>query len=934
MNAIRLILVCCLVGVAGGCGSSAPDAPDASERPERDGGGEDEHDGGVCGFESFGHPLGYPCNAHRDCESGQCTASGNESYCTRACDPGQMGSCPDGMACQTLGSNGALARCVISDSATTLPRDGSLHPGAPCNVTKDCASDSVCGAVQESDSSYYTFCAPPCQVDADCNGCGTCQPFGSGQQYCMPKGLNAVGEACETRHQCESFLCLEFCTQACGRSGDAPCPGNSTCEVADGATNLCVLPSQKETAAEGQACRFQFECAAGSQCLLNDEGLETVCTAPRTAGTPCRGNEQCASGLSCRADETVGLSVCKAPGPVGARCESDAQCLGALGCRSFATGYSLCSEPCREDAECGAANACVAIDVNTTLSLYAGVGATAALASNDDIDAAAGNVWSRIRFTAQPGTYSVRVGASNAFRGRYTLEILDGVNAPTALSETGGELNAFPNGTLADAQVLDAFPAVVTGIVFDTNDVDFYRFTIPGPEPIDLVVQTGPGAPSACLPSARAESISMGDTCRFNQECASGVCERQLGVCGAVCDVDSPCAEGFACVPLTSANASHLTCVTNARVGVVATGNACAFHHECADAYCATFRGQRLCAPRCDADAASCTAGLECALLDVFEGGESAQHHACVPEGSADTTFNGACILQSDCAPDLVCDEGVCRSMCETTDECPAGATPPEDDEFTCKPCKTFTNCGADFKGECWNDSFCVRPCTDAPCPAGFSCQTNDWGDYCVPSAGGCYAASCRVEPEAEAGLCVVPFAGLANACGSSFDCLSGTCSDGLCSTTCETDADCGCDNSDFVCTDAQCRRAAGVTEAEPNDDASSAQALSGNLPLRVYGSIRHPGEVDFFKVTLPADSVVNVAVHKLCLLNPYSLDTRLFIIKNGSVLAQDSPYSYLGRIDAFVASGGEYFIKVEDEPHHSGSNSEYVLTVEAYKAP
>src|SRR5690606_25117428 len=110
-----------------------------------------------------------------------------------------------------------------------------------------------------------------------------------------------------------------------------------------------------------------------------------------------------------------------------------------------------------------------AADINTELSLFTGVGDTTARASNNDIDNGSGNTWSRIRFTAQPGTYWVRVSAPNAIRGRYTLELLDGVNAPTAFTETGGELNAFPNGTLAEAQQLNAFPATVSGIIFNAG---------------------------------------------------------------------------------------------------------------------------------------------------------------------------------------------------------------------------------------------------------------------------------------------------------------------------------------------------------------------------------------------------------------------------------------------------------------------------------
>lgn len=907
-----------------------PDAEDNcpavanADQKDSDGDGQgDACDADVCGFRSFNHPVGYTCNRDADCASGRCELLGELGFCTDVCDPDVDTSCPEGVSCLEYGDDDEPFICV---PLLSMPGDGSLAPGAPCADAIDCDPSGLCGFIDEGDGSYYTFCAGGCATDADCGGCGTCQEFGSGETYCVPRGAGQVGDTCEARHDCESFICAGFCTQICDALN--PCPGSAVCEPISADTSICIAPDQKGSVAAGGACGFDFECVEGTKCLLDAEGTGYVCTPPRAQGESCRSIDECQEGLQCRPTADRTKSTCENPGPIGVACGAASHCQTGLVCQNFASGVGLCSKACAQDADCGGGNRCVSADLDTALNVFSDEAGTVTVKTGDDIDFTNGNPWSRLTWQATPGTYWVSVRGYSNWRGAYRLLITDGVGAPVEVDELGGELNAWDNGSGAKAQVLEAFPAVVNGFLSDNNDVDFYRFTVT--EPVEVVIETGPGAPSSCLPAEAVGQVAVGTACTFNQACGSGLCERILGVCGAACDVENPCGDGFSCVEFDTHQTVHDTCLADSIVGVIERDEACRYGYECTTGVCATGRTERVCLDRCDEGA--CGEGYECATRTVLRAGVESVEQVCLSEGDRTGGFNAACQVPSDCREGLSCEDGLCRKPCTDDDACPGAVTVPDGDDITCTACTSFSECGEDYEGECWDGGFCVRPCGEGrQCAAGFSCQTNQWGDYCVPADGGCHASVCRIEAEETVGQCVVPSVVLGGSCEGAFDCISGQCVDGYCTASCESSEDCGCPTSDFGCFDGMCAPTPGTAEVEPNDDVATAQVL-GALPVTVHASIRSPGEVDLFKVTLTAGTVIDIQVRKTCEIDPnLDLDTRVFISRGDTVLASDDVAEYLGDILAFtVPADGEYVIKVEDEPQYSGSDSDYVLAITA----
>lgn len=922
---------------------TAPDAgtvthPDGGSTPD---GGTIAPDGGTpdtCGFNHFNHAVGFACNRDADCASGLCYRETDpygdpgRAYCTEPCDTSAP-DCPATFDCQDIATGSAA--CVAAADGKLLPGDHTLKLGEPCSGSVDCIGGSVCAQASNPDGTNSTFCAPPCEagVTGSCGDCGNCEAFGSDpakpDYFCTPKGPKQIGAACDSHYDCGSFVCVGFCTQGCSATGTA-CPSGSSCEPISDTTSICITPAQKGQTAPGGACVFDLECAQSAKCHPAPSGTGSVCTIPARQDAPCSTSTDCATGLRCLASAASGDRTCQPPGDVGATCAAVADCATGLSCRDISIDLTVCTKDCV--AGCGTGNACGVVDLDTMLRLYSSDAAGAAfIARNDDIDYDAGNAWSSIvGQTLQPGVYWVSVETFKEFVGSYKLELVVAGQAPTALFELPE--NPVRNDTAANAQELTAFPATVTGTIDTKTDVDFYKFTVPGSAAVTVTLKVGPGAPSACLPTAQLGQTAIGQTCNFNGYCASALCEFGLKACGKACAVDGDCGQGFSCADL----GSHKTCVSSASVGQKARNAACAHDYECADRYCAAFKGDHFCTPRCESAAVSCGVGNECAELNVTRAGATAPvvERACVPEGDHTAAFNATCLLLSDCQPDLLCTGGRCAKQCSHDTDCPdqnfpVAATAPS---LACQACTSYTECGS---GNCVQgvgfEQFCVDACdASGKCPAGFSCQPDLFGDFCLPQHGSCRRPVCQVPAGQAAGLCAVPPSAFAELCAVAGDCLTNSCAGGLCSKTCTRDADCGCSTGDLICKQGLCQKGPSSSEVEPNDTPAQAQPLTGNLPFRLFATLEARGAVrdtDDYSLGLSQGDTVHVITRPMCGTGAPSLDTAVTLYLAGTKVAEDS-YDNYGTLRFTATATGTYLIEVKDGSFGPPRTGMYVLEV------
>lgn len=878
----------------------------------------------TCGFSRFRHALGWACNRDRDCVSGRCEedASTHDKWCTKACT--SNADCTTGTACVEK-TFGGTAEKVCAPTGAALPGNNTVVPSGPCNQSNDCAGDGVCAGFEDLDGSYYRYCAKPCSGDStSCGACGSCDSYSSGT-FCTPRGVGAVGVACEAHHDCGSLLCIGFCTQACGGAAPA-CPGTTICKQVNDEASICVRPEQVGGSAAGKPCFFDFECVTGTRCLA-DGASGAVCRAPAAQGQACVATEDCAAGLACVPAGTNGALVCAPPGAMGATCRLDEQCATGLVCKQIAMSARVCTRPCA--SSCGTGNSCVPIDMDTDLRLFASAtaGAENFVARNDDIDYAGGNAWSRIAVRLEPGTYWVSVGALLTFTGSYRLDLLAvGGTTPASFFEVPA-----PNDRPGNSQIVGTFPATITGTINPDDDIDYFTFTIPGPTAIDVVLQTGPGTPSTCLPTSMAGATTLGGDCAFPQQCATGVCEKLLGYCGRHCQVDGDCGQaGTICVDV----GSHHTCVPSDRLGENARGEACNLDFQCADGLCARFRGPRFCTARCDGNPAACGAGYECLDLVVTQAGTTTTQATCVPVGARDRAFGAVCDLQSDCASGL-CENGRCASLCTRDGDCPAQQFPVlgSGTDKTCRPCDSYLDCG---DGECvegaGSETFCVRKCGNG-CGEGFTCRAPTWaGSFCYPNHDSCRRPTCTRPEGAATGLCGIPSADYAELCAGTADCASGTCAGGLCTTGCSVDADCHCPGGDLICSQNLCQRAARPTEIEPNGTAASAQPLVMlAFPITLNGELRPTAGVpdqDWFRIVVDAGVRLEVATRPLCGTAAPNLQTDVQVLRGGTVVADDRIEDVYGRVTFTAVDGGEYFIRVRDEAFGGAKTGAYVLEI------
>jgi hypothetical protein len=212
-----------------------------------------------------------------------------------ACDP--IDGCADlceGVRCP----NGELCSPLTGEC-----RPQGLGACEPCQVDAECGGDGACLRNQIDE----TFCAPACQVAADCDAGYDCANVqGADTPLCVPTAGTCVercaGVRCGNGEACNPLT--GACVAACMAQAD--CPRNQYCDRAEG-----CQPTGSGDLAMGAQCDSDDQCAAGLVCA-DVSGL----IPGLSCATPCDVDNDCAfpipiPGLGCSQDAThPSRSVC------------------------------------------------------------------------------------------------------------------------------------------------------------------------------------------------------------------------------------------------------------------------------------------------------------------------------------------------------------------------------------------------------------------------------------------------------------------------------------------------------------------------------------------------------------------------------------------------------------------------------------------------
>jgi hypothetical protein len=406
-----------------------------------------------------------------------------------------------------------------------------------------------------------------------------------------------------------------------------------------------------------------------------------------------------------------------------------------------------------------------------------------------------------------------------------------------------------------------------------------------------------------CTACARAGKGTEGDRCEGHSDCAHGlscvsavcryacdpaVAAGALGACPDPLECVSEGASGGLCFPcgqcrVFSADAcpDHFQCIDQdgcsycLPYGVVAVGDVCADHSDCAvGSECADGACRTICDPSASSGAAwACGENLRCLPFEqtpevgvcrscteceVGKAGQCASGFACRsvdgcavcvpgeerPGGTACET-NGQCLSR-------ICLDGFCRGSCPglATSQCTANEQcfPATSDGLQFGACLPCGECDPVAQSGCSPGESCLvqpqgcsvcyvegtknvgEPCTTFDCAAGLTCANGVCLGYCDPSDTTTCAYSCSGASALPAGVGIcVPCGecspGVSDVCGTQLKCDNyGGCT--VCETnggsvkegeSCQSDFDCG---HDLHCFERSCRHYCELAAASSGSDA------------------------------------------------------------------------------------------------------------------
>ncbi|MGM0557096.1 MAG: MopE-related protein [Myxococcota bacterium] len=521
---------------------------------------EDRPDGSSCSD-------GLYCTVNDSCQSGSCTGSSRDCSSFGSGDPCADGICNesantcetqiDTTCCDTTVDNDldGSNQCEDCDES-----DGSVYPGAAerCNgVDDDC--DGLIDEDFDQDGDGYSVCSQDPTV-LDCDDSNPNVNPGATED-CGPDGTgNGIDDNCNGYIDEGCDPCTTDDVDGDGYSEcDGDCDDNDASryptapEQCDGVDNDCNVYTRANCGVS-EPCNFDGDSDPSNESDVCQDDM--ICGCEVNASGSCNGNYLCTP--FCNASFTGG---------VGDGCGSDQTCLYDLlrssnihGCavREEVPGTKLGGETCSADSECRSLNCdklCRGPGCNTEYCLdwcssdaYCGSNATCRLRRTTDPDTGIdGRCWPDggpfLGANAVGDTCSSDSDCDHGFcmtdpntGSKYCTE------ACCQESDCPGGFSCGMLGDKVDTSYVYG-PETASSCTTDSdctgeggicnNGSCVWRLTTSSP---------------MCIKEVGGQGTRLaGNACSSNDQCASGFCEKDLGVCISTCCSDSTCPSGLSC---------------------------------------------------------------------------------------------------------------------------------------------------------------------------------------------------------------------------------------------------------------------------------------------------------------------------------------------------------------------------------------------------
>ncbi|MFI5297638.1 MAG: hypothetical protein ACHREM_06020 [Polyangiales bacterium] len=704
----------------GTCGPIAAGIDPDKECPGQSCSGTTQENGHACNGASACQPttttscLPYSCGASAcksscagdgDCGTGDwCSAklcvpkgaSGSSVACT-ANDQCVSGFCVDGYCCNTE----CTGTCLACAAATS----GVAGTNGTCTPIKDGADpNGECAALGATCSGSTLF-------SQTCNGAGACRAQSSScaPSVCNSKGTACVGH-CSTDSDCVpgSYCSSGSCVSK--EAAGAACGGNHECALGFCTDGVCCTTACTGTC---QACS-QLKKGSGGDgiCGFISDGTDPDVECP---GQTCTGSTQanghvCDGSGACRATTTTACApfACSAIGTAcGVACAASSDCDATGWCSSGAcVSKQANGTTCSVAAQCATGNCVDGVCCNVAC-----VGkCEACVASKSGVPGTDGVCTATVAGTDPDGD----CGAASCTGTTLTTNACDGKGAcsPTTKACTPFACNAAGTGCATTC----------------TSDTDCGT--------------TGYCDSGTCAPKvARGNPCTASNQCVAGSSCADGVCcnEPCTGQCQACAEPGTVgtcvAAKGRPRTPRAPCNGTDPACL-----GACDGVNIAACSYASAGQTCGTgCSGGDISV--CDATG-TCLPPTPCPGNLVCE--------------STTNKCNTACVTDSDCAASFVCTAGKCQTKPPASCSADGLSSVPANDAGPAQSCAPYV---------CDSTGACKSGCNhSSDCIAGATCDTTTSPGQCVvpptTSSGGC-AVSFKTH-EGDGRLCFVLLSSLA----------------------------------------------------------------------------------------------------------------------------------------------------------------------------